>query len=86
MSVESQVKTFVVDNFLFGEGGDDLSPETSFTDAGIIDSTGVLELVDYLEETFGITVEDHEMSLENLDSIGRVASYVVRKTGQETVA
>lgn len=78
-----RVRTFVVDNFLFGEDRPALRAETSFVESGIIDSTGVLELVGFLEEAFGIEVADDEMTLANLDSIASVARFVARKTGAE---
>ena len=65
-------------NFLFGNNGD-LEDNTSFLEEGIIDSTGILELVGYLEEEFPITVEDEELIPENLDSINNVAAYLERK-------
>jgi acyl carrier protein len=59
--------------------GDELSSDDSLVDQGIIDSTGVLELVTYLEETYGIKVEDEELIPDNLDSINRLVSYLERK-------
>lgn len=72
------IREFVVDNFLFGDG-DALHDDTSFLDEGIIDSTGVLELVTYLEETFSITVADEELVPENLDSIINVSKFINNK-------
>lgn len=72
------IRNFVIENFLFGKD-DGLKDDSSFLDEGIIDSTGVLELVDFLEETFSITVEDEELIPENLDSINNVVAYVERK-------
>lgn len=74
----ARIKTFIVENFLFGND-DGLDNDTSFLDEGIIDSTGVLELVTYLEETFGISVDDEELVPENLDSIINIANYLDRK-------
>jgi acyl carrier protein len=76
--VSADIRQFVVGNFLFGEG-ESLRNDDSFLETGIIDSTGVLELVGYLGKQFGITVEDHELVPENLDSVTQVASYVCRK-------
>ena len=76
--IKNQVREFVVDNFLFGDANG-LSNDTSFLEDGIIDSTGVLELVTYLEEAFAITVEDSELVPENLDSLNNVESYVKQK-------
>ncbi|MCP4372534.1 MAG: acyl carrier protein, partial [Deltaproteobacteria bacterium] len=70
--------TFIVENFLFGSE-DGLKDETSFLEEGIIDSTGILELVTFLEEEFSITVEDEELVPENLDSINNVTAFLERK-------
>ena len=78
-TVESQVRAYVVDHFLFGQGGDKLGSEDSFLEKGLIDSTGVLEVVMFLEERFGIKVQDEELVPENLDSVGRIARFVERK-------
>ena len=84
--IESAVRQFVVDKFMFGEGADKLSNETSFLETGLIDSTGVLELVMFLEEKFRVKVADDEMLPENLDSVKAVAAFVVRKLGTRTAA
>jgi acyl carrier protein len=73
------VRRFIGENFLFRDDGDAITHDASLLDAGIIDSTGVLELVSFLETTFGIEVQDDEMLPENLDSIRAIASYVGRK-------
>ena len=72
------IKKFVVDSFLFGSE-DSFSVETSFLDEGIIDSTGILELVQFLEDTYAITIEDHELIPENLDSISKIVAYLELK-------
>jgi acyl carrier protein len=74
----AQIRDFVVQNFLFGQA-DGLTDEASFLDRGIIDSTGVLELVAYIEKTFEVKVHDDELIPENLDSINAVAGYLQRK-------
>jgi acyl carrier protein len=78
MDLKTKIRAFIVENFLFGkdEGLDD---ETSFLDEGIIDSTGILELVSFIEEEFPIKVEDEELIPENLDSIKNVVAYLERK-------
>ena len=73
-----QVRDFLVLNFYIAEANL-LEVDTSLLDQGIIDSTGVLEVIGFIEETFGITVEDSELLPENLDSIERIAQYVIRK-------
>ena len=77
-TIKRKIREFIIENFLFGtdEGFKD---ETSFLEGGIIDSTGILELVAFLEEEFSISVDDEDMIPENLDSINNVADYLQRK-------
>ncbi len=77
---KTKIREFIVENFLFGNANG-LADDTSFLEEGIIDSTGVLELVTFLEETFEIQVDDEELIPENLDSIGNVTAYLERKLG-----
>ena len=79
------VRRFIGENFLFRDDGDAITHDASLLDAGIIDSTGVLELVSFLETAFGIEVQDDEMLPENLDSIAAISNYVARKLGQSKV-
>lgn len=76
--IKDQIRAFVVENFLFGNNGD-LEDNTSFLEEGIIDSTGILELISFLEEEFPITVEDEELIPENLDSINNATAYLQSK-------
>ncbi len=78
-TIGREIREFVVTNFLFGQEGTGLTEEQSFLESGIIDSTGVLELVAFLEQKYGITVGDRELLPENLDSIQNVAGFVTRK-------
>jgi len=78
-SIAAEIKEFVVTNFLFGQDGHTLTPDLPFLENGIIDSTGVLELVAYLEQRFGIAIADRELLPENLDSINNAARFVERK-------
>ena len=80
-AIEQNIRQFIVNNFLFGVDDGSLKREDSFLQNGVIDSTGVLELVGYLEQSFKIDVSDHELVAANLDSIQRVAAYVSRKLG-----
>ena len=75
---KSKIRAFIIENFLFGND-DGLQNDASFLEEGIIDSTGVLELVNFIEEEFGITVDDEELIPENLDSINNAAEYLERK-------
>jgi acyl carrier protein len=77
--IKTKIRSFVIENFLFGDANG-LKDDTSFLEEGIIDSTGVLELVTYLEEEFEIEVDDEELIPENFDSINNVAVYLKGKT------
>lgn len=79
MDIETQLRQFVHDNLMFGETGHELKKDQSFLNSGIIDSTGVLELVAFLEDNFQIKVNDEEIVPENLDSIERLVQFVTRK-------
>jgi acyl carrier protein len=78
MELKRQVREFVTSNFYVADPKS-LEDGTSLLDQGIIDSTGVLEVIMFIESTFGMTVEDSEMLPENLDSIERIAAFVARK-------
>jgi len=79
MSIEPQIRRYLAENFLFSDNGYELEDEASFLEEGIVDSTGVLELVMFVEETFGITVEDEEIVPQNFDSVAQLAAYIRRK-------
>ena len=79
MNVKEQIRAFVAENFLFSANGFDLSDDASFLDEGVVDSTGTLELVMFVEETFGIEVGDNEIEPENFDSVDKLAAYIARK-------
>ena len=74
------IRQFIFDNFLFDAVEEDLGNEDSFLEQGVIDSTGVLELVEWLEETFDFAVDDEELIPENLDSVNKLAAFITKKT------
>ena len=78
MSLRDQIRHFVLENFIL-ENPEDLVDDESMLNIGIMDSTGVLELVAFIESTFEIKVEDEELNRENLDSINKIVSYLERK-------
>jgi len=73
------IKNFIKENFLFDSNGADVSDEDSFLENGIVDSTGVLELVSFVEDEFGIEVKDEELIPDNFDSVSKLANYIERK-------
>ena len=76
--IQDQIRAFITSNFYVSDP-EALGNADSLLDSGVIDSTGVLEIITFLEEHFGLTVEDAEMLPENLDSIDNIANFVVRK-------
>ena len=78
-SIQSDVRNFVADNFLFGEDPESLQNDDSFLETGIIDSTGVLELVAFIEDQYSVEVDDDELVPENLDSIDQLINFIESK-------
>ncbi|UCG53405.1 MAG: acyl carrier protein [Candidatus Latescibacterota bacterium] len=78
--VKERLKKFVVDNFLVNADSKNVGDNDSFLEQGIIDSTGVLELVGFIEETFSMRVEDEELIPDNLDSLNQLVVYIKSKT------
>ena len=79
LDTRAEIRNFIIDNFMMGMNPDELSDSDSLLDKGIIDSTGVLELVGFLEENYQIQVEDEELVPENLDSVNKLAIFVQKK-------
>ena len=77
--VKKKLTAFIVDKFLLGYKSKTPKDNDSFLEKGIIDSTGVLELVSFIEDTFGIKVEDEELIPDNLDSLEKLTEYVKKK-------
>ncbi len=78
-NIKERVRKYLFDNYLMGGYPDRVTDCASFMEMGIIDSTGVLELVSFLEKTYNIHVEDAEMTPENLDTLNGIENYVRRK-------
>ncbi len=77
MDYSKEFRDFIVSNFLFGDETP-LQDDTSFLKSGIIDSTGMLELIMFLEHKFGISVKPEDMVPENLDSINCLVDFIMR--------
>lgn len=82
MSVESQVRSYILENLMFSGNPADLADDESLLDRGVIDSTGVLEIVLFLETRFGVKVKDSEMLPENFDSVDNIVRFVGRLRGE----
>ena len=79
VNIKDKLKVFIRDKFLLGDSSKAVNDDDSFLEKGIIDSTGVLELVSFIEESFNIKVEDEELIPDNLDSINRLDIYIKSK-------
>jgi acyl carrier protein len=78
MSVEIEIRKFIEENFIL-DGNENLSAEDSLLEKGIIDSTGVLELVAFIEENYSLKIKDEELIPENLDSIKNISRFIQEK-------
>lgn len=76
--MKSEIRHFIVENYLFGRDNG-FGEEESFLDRGILDSTGVMELIAFIEGRFGVKVEDHELLPENLDTLSSLARFIEEK-------
>lgn len=79
IKLKNRIRDFIIENSLNGYSKKELRDDDSFLGQGIIDSTGILELVSFVEEEFGITVMDEELIPDNFDSISSLARYIPRK-------
>ncbi len=79
MSTEKKIRDFILENYLFSDDQSELDSNDSFLDQGIIDSTGILEVLFFLEDEFGVKVEDDEIIPENLDSVHNIVNFIAKK-------
>jgi acyl carrier protein len=84
--MEAEIRNFLTENFPLGDDPGQLAPDASLLEAGVIDSTGVLELVGFLEQTYGIRIEDDELLPENLDTINGIVAFVEQKRAAASAA
>ena len=78
-SLRDRIQKFILENYLFTDDTSALGLEDSLLGRGIVDSTGMLEIIMFIEEQLGVTVKDEEMVPENLDSVSRIAAFVESK-------
>lgn len=86
MTTANQIRAFIIENFLFGDTSRDLGDDISLIETDLVDSTAILELVAFVEETYGVTVADADIVPANFDSIGRIAAFVGARTGASVAA
>ena len=80
MAIEKQIRDFILESYLFTDDESALVNDQSLLEAGIIDSTGILELISFIQQTFGVQVEDDEMVPDNFDTVERIVAYITGKT------
>ncbi|OHV79738.1 acyl carrier protein [Ensifer sp. LCM 4579] len=85
-TIKNTVKTFIIENFLFGDTSYELADTASLIENDIIDSTGVLELVAFIEDQFGIAMADADIVPANLDSLSRITSFIEAKAAVPVTA
>ncbi|HID45260.1 MAG TPA: acyl carrier protein [Chromatiaceae bacterium] len=79
MSSEEKIRGFILENYLFTDDQSELNNDDSFLDQGILDSTGILEIIFFVEDEFGIKIKDDEMIPDNLDSVNKIVAFIERK-------
>ena len=79
MSIEDKIREYILDNFLFTDDQSALSNSDSLLEKGLVDSTGILEIITFIEEEFSLKVDDEEMVPENLDSVDNIIAFVAKK-------
>ena len=82
--MRAKIRAFILESFMYGSAPEELEDTASFLETGIIDSTGIMEVVLFLEEEFDIKVEDNEMLPENLDSVDRLCRFLEKKGAAST--
>jgi len=80
MTIESQIKDYIARNLLFSDNGFSYPEDASFLEEGIVDSVGVMELVAFVEEKFGLKIDDMDVTPDNFDSVSKLASFIRKKT------
>jgi acyl carrier protein len=78
-NLRDRIQMFILENYLFTSDPSALAVDASLLERGIVDSTGMLEIIMFIEEQLGVTVKDEEMIPENLDSVSRIAAFVESK-------
>ena len=85
MEIREEIREYIIYNSLNGFSDGDLDYDDSFLEKGIIDSTGVLELISFVEDKYCINVEDEELIPDNFDSVNRLAAYITSKSSNENI-
>ena len=84
--MKNEVREFIVENFLFGDDSTMIGDDDSFMESGTINSTGILEIIEFLEDKYSIAIEESELLPENLDSLNAIVAFVERKQEAAAIA
>ena len=76
MDIKAQIRQYIARNLLFSDNGFKYGDDASFLEEGIVDSLGIMDLVCFIEETFGLTVTDEDLTPDNFDSVNKLANYI----------
>ncbi len=79
MSTKDKIRGYILENFLFTDDQSALSNSDSFLEKGLVDSTGILEIITFIEDDFNLSIEDDEMVPENLDSVENIIAFIAKK-------
>ena len=79
MNTNTKIRDYIAKNLLFSDNGFAYDDDDSFLEEGIVDSLGIMELVMFVEETFKVVIEDHEITPDNFDSVNKLAHYIQSK-------
>jgi len=83
MNKKAEIREFIVENFLFGDGKD-FNDDTNVFDKGIVDSTGVLEILCYIEETYDIVIDDDDITISNFSSLNNISNYIQNRLSKRS--
>jgi len=79
MDIKTQIRDHIAANILYSDNGFEYDDDASFLEEGIVDSVGIMELVLFIEENFGLTVDDEDLTPDNFDSVDRLAEYIKKR-------
>ncbi len=79
MDIKDQIRRYIARNLLFSDNGFKYDDDASFLEEGIVDSLGIMDLISFIEETFGLMVKDEDLTPDNFDSVNKLADYVQRR-------
>ena len=79
MTIQTTLERFIVDELMVGAKKTALTPETSLISSGIIDSLSLIRLINFIETNFGVTIEDHEVVVENFETLNNLAALIASK-------